>query len=333
MTLSSRDLKRTASEQLRSAKNQKDIILLYAAINFGLGIVTLLLQLTLNQKISHTGGLAGMSSRSMLSALSNFLPVVSAILTMCLSFGYMGGMLRVGRGQYASRNALKTGFERFWPLLRLKLLLGAMLVGLGFGASYLASLIFMLSPFSDSFMNTVAPAVSGGSLLTGGTFITLDETAIDAMYGAAGPLIVIFLALILAFVVPMFYRFRMADYVLYDHPEAGAMYALRESRKMMQGSRWQLFKLDLSFWWYYLITAAAAVLAYGDVLLSMAGMALPLGDLGNTLLFYLLSAAASFAQLYFLRNPMEVTYALAYDRLKPKEEKQSGAVLGNIFQM
>lgn len=332
MTLSSRDLKKTAREKLQNAKNQKDIILLYAAITLGLGLLILLLQLTLNQKISHTGGLSGMNSRNMLSALSNFLPLVSSLLTMCLGFGYMGGMLRVSRGQYASRNALKTGFERFWPLLRLKLLLGAVLLGLGIGASYLASLIFMLSPFSDSFLNAIAPAVSGGSLLTGGT-ITLDEAALDAVTAASGPLIVIFLALILAFVVPMLYRFRMADYVLYDHPEAGAMYALRESRKMMQGSRWQLFRLDLSFWRYYLITVLTAVLAYGDVLLSLAGVSLPLDETVSYLLFYLLSVAAAFAQLYFLRNPMEVTYALAYDRLKPKEEKQNGAVLGNIFQM
>lgn len=332
MTLSSRDLKNTAHEKLQNAKNQKEIILLYAAITLGLGLVILLLQLTLNQKISHTGGLSGMNSRNMLSALSNFLPLVSSLLTMCLGFGYMGGMLRISRGQYASRNALKTGFERFWPLLRLKLLLGAMLLGLGIGASYLASLIFMLSPFSDSFLDAIAPAVSGGSLLTGGT-ITLDETALDVVTAASGPLIVIFLALILAFVVPMLYRFRMADYVLYDHPEVGAMYALRESRKMMQGSRWQLFRLDLSFWWYYLITVLAAVLAYGDVLLSLAGVSLPLDETVSYLLFYLLSVAATFAQLYFLRNPMEVTYALAYNRLKPKEEKQGGAVLGNIFQM
>lgn len=332
MTLSSRDLKNTAHEKLQNAKNQKDIILLYAAITLGLGLVILLLQLTLNQKISHTGGLSGMNSRNMLSALSNFLPLVSSLLTMCLGFGYMGGMLRISRGQYASRNALKTGFERFWPLLRLKLLLGAILLGLGIGASYLASLIFMLSPFSDSFLDAVAPAVSGGSLLTGGT-ITLDEAALDAVTAASGPLIVIFLALILAFVVPILYRFRMADYVLYDHPEAGAMYALRESRKMMQGSRWQLFRLDMSFWWYYLITVLATVLAYGDVLLSLAGVSLPLDDTVSYLLFYLLSVAATFAQLYFLRNPMEVTYALAYDQLKPKEEEQGGAVLGNIFQM
>ena len=332
MTLSSRDLKKTAREKLQNAKNQKDIILLYAAITLGLGLLILLLQLTLNQKISHTGGLSGMNSRNMLSALSNFLPLVSSLLTMCLGFGYMGGMLRVSRGQYASRNALKTGFERFWPLLRLKLLLGAVLLGLGIGASYLASLIFMLSPFSDSFLNAIAPAVSGGSLLTGGT-ITLAEAALDAVTAASGPIIVIFLALILAFVVPMLYRFRMADYVLYDHPEAGAMYALRESRKMMQGSRWQLFRLDLSFWRYYLITVLTAVLAYGDVLLSLAGVSLPLDETVSYLLFYLLSVAAAFAQLYFLRNPMEVTYALAYDRLKPKEEKQNGAVLGNIFQM
>ena len=68
MTLSSRDLKRTAHEKLHNAKNQREIILLYAAITLGLGLVILLLQLTLNQKISHTGGLSGMNRPVELSA-------------------------------------------------------------------------------------------------------------------------------------------------------------------------------------------------------------------------------------------------------------------------
>ena len=48
--------------------------------------------------------------------------------------------------------------------------------------------------------------------------------------------------------------------------------------------------------------------------------------------FFLLSCAADFAVSYGLRNQVAVTYALAYNSLKP-QEPATGAVLGNIFQM
>ena len=40
-----------------------------------------------------------------------------------------------------------------------------------------------------------------------------------------------------------------------------------------------------------------------------------------------------FSIFYFLRNRVEVTYALAYDSLRPKEPEDKSVVLGNIFQM
>lgn len=186
MTFPSRELKTKAADRLQNAKNQKDIVLLYAAITLGVGCLCTLIQFLLSSRISQTGGLAGMSSRSFLSTISSFLPILSAIVSVCMSFGYMGGMVRIARGQYASRNALKTGYERFWPLLRLKLLLAAILMGFTLAASYLASFLFMLSPFSDSFMNAISPAISGSSLLSGGS-ITLDEGTLDALYAASRP--------------------------------------------------------------------------------------------------------------------------------------------------
>ena len=144
MTFPARDLKKEAAERLQASQNQKDIVLLYAAVTLGVSCLCTLLQFLLSSQISHTGGLAGMSTRSFFFALSSFLPILSAIVTMCMSFGYLGGMVRISRGQYASRNALKTGYERFWPLLRLKLLLSAILLGFALCASYLASFLFLL---------------------------------------------------------------------------------------------------------------------------------------------------------------------------------------------
>jgi len=48
------------------------------------------------------------------------------------------------------------------------------------------------------------------------------------------------------------YRYRMALYILLDHPEMSALECLRESKRLMHGHKMELFKMDLSFigWWF-----------------------------------------------------------------------------------
>ncbi len=61
----------------------------------------------------------------------------------------------------------------------------------------------------------------------------------------------IFIALwSLLFVIPGIiaaYRYRMALYLLLDHPELSVMQCIRESKRMMKGHKWELFVMDLSF--------------------------------------------------------------------------------------
>jgi uncharacterized membrane protein len=132
---------------------------------------------------------------------------------------------------------------------------------------------------------------------------------------------------------PMFYSFRMVNYVIIDKPGMGALMAMRESKKMMRGHRLQLLKLDVSLWQYYLASGLAMVICYGDALLPMLGVELPVSETVAFFGFYALYMAASFCVHYFLRNRAEVCYGLAYDAVKPEEKQSDGVVLGNIFQM
>ena len=51
-----------------------------------------------------------------------------------------------------------------------------------------------------------------------------------------------------AFLVPLLqYAYSMAIYVANDNPELSAMDAIRKSRELMDGHKWDLFVLDLSF--------------------------------------------------------------------------------------
>ena len=48
------------------------------------------------------------------------------------------------------------------------------------------------------------------------------------------------------------YAYSMVPYLLRDYPELGAREALRTSRQMMKGHKWDLFVLDLSFiGWFF----------------------------------------------------------------------------------
>ena len=329
--IQNRELKQQARERLEACPQEKKIGLFYGGSLLAISVIYLLADLLISRLTPQAGGLSTIGVRSFMSALSSILPVVTFLLSMCLSFGYMGGMVRISRGQYASPNALRTGFERFWPLLRLTFFKGLIVLGFSMGAFYLATILFTLSPFSDRLIQALEPVVSGGSLLSEGT-MELTDVVIDAVNASLLPLMAIFLVIAAVFVVPLLYRLRMTDYVLYDHPEAGALYAIRESKKMMRFHRLSVFKLDLSFWWFYLALALSYALNYAPMFLSVSGISLPVEGEALSVLCFLLSCAAEFVVIYFLRSRMEVTCALAYNRLKPKEQS-TGAVLGNIFQM
>ena len=60
----------------------------------------------------------------------------------------------------------------------------------------------------------------------------------------------------LLFVIPGIiksYSYSMAFYILADHPELTAREALAKSKEMMNGHKWDLFVLQLSFFWWYLL--------------------------------------------------------------------------------
>jgi len=84
-------------------------------------------------------------------------------------------------------------------------------------------------------------------------------------FGLAGKLIL--LALVqgvfiflwsLLFIIPGIiarYRYRMAKFLLLDHPDMGVMDCIRVSKQMMKGHKWECFVLELSFIGWALLAA------------------------------------------------------------------------------
>lgn len=53
------------------------------------------------------------------------------------------------------------------------------------------------------------------------------------------------------------YRYRMAIYLLLEHPEMSALDCISESKRLMVGHKWELFVLDLSFIGWAILIALA----------------------------------------------------------------------------
>jgi uncharacterized membrane protein len=83
----------------------------------------------------------------------------------------------------------------------------------------------------------------------GGENMTADQlVTISVLYAAVALLVIS-------------YRYRMAFFVVLDHPELSARQSLRMATAMTKGHRWQLFKLDLSFLpWMLLCTLTCGIL-------------------------------------------------------------------------
>lgn len=328
---SSKYLKVKASNRLESGKDPQRVVLVYSAVVALSALAVNAVQFVLENQISKTGGLQNIGTRSILSTLDSVLPLVQMLVIMCLTLGYTAAMLRIVRRQFASEKTLKAGIERFWPLLRTRLLQGMIYFGLALTLSYLSLAIYMMTPFSYRFTTLVLPLVSSGTFTPDA--LLNDEALLVSLYDALMPMMVIYCVLLVAAVWFISYWFRLVDYLLIDQPQLGAFGALRTSRQKMKGNVKSLFKLDLSFWWYYLLRGFCVVLSYGSIFISLLGIRLPISAAVLYFVTLLVYLGADFAMNYFLMNRIEAAYALFYDTVNPQKPPQDGAVLGNIFQM
>lgn len=327
-----KELHRFAAERLQNTREDKKIVTIYAAVVIGLSVLSSVLNYVLGMRIDQSGGLSNIGTRTALSTLQTMLPLIQSLLIMCIELGYMAAMLRIARGQYVSVQTLRLGFDRFWVLLRATILQSMILMGIGFASLYFGIMVYMLTPLSRSARELMMPLLSQASLLD--SSITIPDAVYNQLVGALLPAFAICGLIFCVAGIPVLYQLRMTSYVIIDKPALGAMAAMRESKKMMRRNGLNLFKLDVSLWWFYLASLAASVVCYGDVILPMLGMELPMSADAAFFLFYGLYWALEFSIFYFLRNRVDVTYALAYDSIRPQEKPQDGGVvLGNIFQM
>ena len=321
------ELRAFAAQRAAACRSQKQILLIYAGIVLGLAALIPVINYIIGLQIDQYSGLRHMGRRSVLSSIQLFLPIGVRLFTMCLDLGYLAAMLRIARGQYVSPQTLRLGFDRFWVLLRSHILRTLIYFGALVVSIYLGVLLFMVSPFSADAMEIVLPYVSDpGAMLAEEAVYSQFLSSIVPAYALCGVLFVILCG-------PVFYSYRMVNYLLIDNPAMGAREALRQSKRMMRRNRRYLLKLDIFQWAFYLALLAAHALCYGDLIAPMVGISLPGHEDIWYFVFLTAYIAATFAVYFFFRNKIETTYALAYDAIRPEEPKDNSIILGNIFQM
>lgn len=316
---SRRALRQHAADSLAHASgNPVKIVLIFGGIICSLALAATVISYLLSLQISETGGLSSMGLRSILATVKYVLPIVQMIAALCLELGYSKATLDISRGRPARTETLLEGFRRFGPLIRALILQVLIITVICIATMYLSSYIFMFLPVSGPFYEAVEPLLSSMTALD--TELALDDATLYALSETMIPMLWIFAAVFSIAAVPMLYSFRMVNYCLVDGDRIGAIAAMGMSRNMMRRNRFALFRLDLGFWWYYLLQALVTVVAYGDVLLAMLDIALPWSDTVSYFLFYGLSLALQMGVYWLFMNRVQVTYAAAYDALKPQSQ-------------
>lgn len=323
-------IRRTASHALQTASGDpKKAALIYAGITCGLTLAANLLSYYLSSEIAGTGGLGNMGLRSILATISALLPIVQMLVFLGLELGYYGIMLDTARGRGADPRHLVNGFYRFGPMLRAVLLQALIYLAFLTVSVYLSVWIFMLLPLSDPFYELAMPLMESLTVLD--TSFTLDDATLSALINALIPYYYILILVCAVVLIPVTYKYRMVTFCIADG-ESRALGALRGSVQMMRRNRFALFRLDLGFWWYYLLQVLVPLVCYLDLLLPMFGISFPWSETVSFFLFLVLSLALQMAVLCLFMNKVTVTYAAAYDALRPRPQS-GGVVLGNIFDM
>ena len=323
--LNPKSLRQHAELSLRRGREPKKLIYTFAGISLAISMVIYLANLWLDDRISGTGVLGSLGTRAVFSTIQQSIPLLSGIVAMCLDLGFLGGLMRIGRGQYADHTDLKTGFRKLWPLVRLALLQTALYFAIAILAFQLGGLIFTFTPWAGPAMDLLYPLYESGATV-------IEEAVMLELMELMIPMLILIGIVFLAVLTPFLYRMRMAYFCLLDDPRGRAMAAIRESSRMMRRRFGQMLKIDLSLWLYYGSMAVMWVVLYADLILALLGIPFPMEAELFSLLVYVAAVLIQFAIHVWIRPSAELTYLAAYDSLREKPQ-DSGVVLGNIFDM
>ncbi len=119
------------------------------------------------------------------------------------------------------------------------------------------SLNLLLNGFRKSFLHSAGVAFLSGLVMLGAVLLSFLPAIVLVVIGVGLASDTVWFLAVLAFALGFFIcgvrlavislRYSMCFYILAEHPDRKARDVLRESKEMMKGHKWRLFRLRLSF--------------------------------------------------------------------------------------
>ena len=312
MTLQFDDLRQRGDRCLNfAAYSPRRLVLIHTAVSLGASLVVGLLNLLFSQMIANTGGLGGLTTRSMLETAQAVLELAVTLALPFWNISLSRAALCWARGELAEPPTLLEGFRRFLSVLGLFLLILAILLGLSMVVSQIATTLFMLTPFAGDLIGAQDLLPQNFSILS--PEILPSDEAIAQYLSATKPLTIFSVILFAAGAILVLYRIRFAGFALMDGGRS--VVSLIESFRITKKKALEVFKIDLHFWWFYLLQALSVALSNGDTILAALGVQLPISPELSYVLFYAAGIVAQGLLLWWYQARVSVTYALAYEQL------------------
>ena len=316
--LNTRELKyRGAAAAEHFRPEGRRLVLVYCAVLALLGLGSNGLNLYLNSQISQTGGLGGLGMRSMLQTIQSVLTYVNMFFGPFWSAGFLLAMLGMVRGSAPRAEDLTGGFRRFGRIFSGMIFQLMVTILVVVGAANVASILFSMTPAGARFTELMVQLMNDPGFATGD--INLELVPLEELLQGLSWLLGLTMVLFLPIYIRISYSFRMATYLMVERP-IGGFQAHFESIRLMRGHKWQIFKMDLSYWWYYVLGLLIAVVGYLDVILGLAGVEVPV----NEMVLFFGTLAAYFVLLTGLclwkKCDVDAAYVLAFEQIAYPEE-------------
>ena len=319
MNVHNRELRARAAELAAEYREPaRRLVLLYCIVLAALTLGSSGLNLVLDTRIDTTGGLDGIGMRSILETIQQILSYINQIFGPFWSAGFLTAMIAMVRGREPQVRDLTNGFRRAFRVLFHVAFEATAAFMLLVAVVNLSSLLFLLSPMGAEFNELMAPLLTDPNLLTAEGLLNEALISYQELSRLLLPMLVLTAAIYLPLYTLMAYSFRLSLYLVMDR-KIGAIPAHFLSIRLMRGHKWQLCKLDLSWWWYYLLGAACWVVGYLDLLLGLLGIPLPMN--ATVMFFVTLAAYCVLFTLLSLWKKCEVdaSYVLFYENVMPPE--------------
>lgn len=306
-------LSQDGKKLIREKKDYKKMVAVHTAVSTGAILLLYLVNLLCDYWMSDLSGLSSMGKMAVLKTIPQVLSVAISVAQLFFVAGLWHLAMQAVRGESSSFSRLTAGFFRLGPLLRYNLMLAV----LGFFVCMLSinitPILAMVIPvpreLEEIMMQMDKEAIQDLSALLEQLPL---ETCLPYFIGVS----VILLAVCSGAGLFLRYRFLMAGYLLMDNKGMGAMAALSISSLITKGSRTNLFKLDLRFWWYYLLQLLLSAVPILPLVWELTALPLPMEMPWFTLLCYGVYGVLSIGLAFFVGARRHAAQAMAYEQLK-----------------